>query len=305
MRIAIAGGHSKAAPGASGHLDEYACDRAYVAQLIPALQAAGHEVIDCTNEAPTANAELNTEVRLANASKADVFMAIHLNSKGQHEAEPDGSTVGTECWYHQGSGAGRELAARMSANVAASLGVRDRGAKAGTYYVLRNTSMTAVLLEVCFVDDADDAEAWHRTSWEALASAVVDAVAGSQAAAPAPAPEQPKPAPVVADKSEYSQWVADLQAECNRQGFSSQKVDGYKGPKTLAGCPTCKEGAEGNITRLMQERLISLGYDCGKRGADGDFGPKTKAAVRAFQRDRGLTQDGVVGQNTWRALLGL
>lgn len=302
MRIAIAGGHSKAAPGASGYLDEYQCDRAYVAQLIPALEAAGHEVVDCSNEAPTANAELNTEVRLANAARADIAVFVHLNAKGQHPGQDDDATIGTECYYTSGNEEGRALAEALSANVAAALGVRDRGAKTATYYVLRNTTMTAVLLEVCFVDDKDDAACWHRTPWLALTDAVVGAVGGVKAA---PAPALPAPAPVVADRSEYSQWVADLQAECNAQGFSEQKVDGYKGPKTLAGCPTCKRGAKGNITRLMQQRLISLGYGCGDKGADGDFGSKTEAAVRAFQSDRGLTVDGVVGQNTWKALLGL
>lgn len=98
-------------------------------------------------------------------------------------------------------------------------------------------------------------------------------------------------------------WVARLQAACNAQGFSNQKVDGIAGKNTLAGCPTCRKGARGNITRLIQERLNSLGYNCGK--VDGIFGDGTYVAVIAFQEAHGLTPDGVVGQNTWRALLGM
>lgn len=307
MKIAIAGGHSKAAPGAHYHIDEYECDRAYVKALIPALQAAGHSVVDCSNEKGDENSELAEEVRLANASAADVFMAFHFNSKSEHEDEPDGNTTGTECWYHQGSGPGRELAARMSANVAAALGVRDRGAKPGTFYVLRKTTMTAVLLEVCFVDDADDVAAWHRTSWDALTKAVVDAIGGAQSATSAPAPEPaPAPAPETpAAPVARDQWIAALQAECNAQGFSKQAVDGIYGPNTLAGCPTCRRGAKGGITRLLQEKLISLGYSCGGYGADGTFGAGTDASVRAFQRDHGLTQDGIVGPATWAVLLSL
>lgn len=103
----------------------------------------------------------------------------------------------------------------------------------------------------------------------------------------------------------FEQWVRDLQTECNNQGFSKQKVDGDPGAKTLEGCPTLRKGAEGNITKLAQERLISLGYDLGKHGADGDFETDTYNAVVKFQKANGLTPDGVVGQNTWRKLLNL
>lgn len=98
-------------------------------------------------------------------------------------------------------------------------------------------------------------------------------------------------------------WIARLQEECNKQGYSSQKVDGIAGKNTLAGCPTLRRGATGNITKLLQERLVTLGYNT--NGVDGIFGDGTFCAVREFQKTRGLTADGVVGQNTWRKLLGL
>lgn len=181
MKIAIAGGHSRKAQGAVGHLNEYECDRAYVAQLIPALRAAGYEVVDCSNEMGTQDAELAEEVHLANASGADLFLAVHLNA---------GGGTGTEVWYYDGDEDARKLAARMSANVASALGLRDRGAKATRdLYVLRKTTMDAVLLEVCFVDSAQDADAWHRTPWAALTKAVVDAVGGMSAPGKPSAPQ--------------------------------------------------------------------------------------------------------------------
>lgn len=101
-----------------------------------------------------------------------------------------------------------------------------------------------------------------------------------------------------------SDWIRRLQAECNAQGFSNQTVDGIPGSNTLAGCPLVKAGAQGNITKLIQERLISLGYNV-SCGADGIFGNGTKQAVIQFQQDNGLSADGIVGRDTWRVLLGL
>ena len=296
-KIAIAGGHSKKAPGAVGYLDEYKCDRAYVAKLKEALAAAGYQVVDCSNEAGDQNSELAEKVRLANASGADLFVDVHFNA---------GKGTGTEAYTYTetASAVAKEIAKRMSANVASAMGIRDRGHKQASYYVLRKTTMPAVLLEVCFVDSETDRDAWNRTSWDALTKAFVDAIGGKAASAPAAGKPASKPAAKPA--SNGGPWVGRLQAECNRQGFSDQKVDNIPGKNTLAGCPTLRIGAKGGITRLLQERLNKLGYSCGK--ADGIFGSKTYNAVRSFQRACGFKGgdiDGIVGRNTWRKLLGM
>lgn len=53
----------------------------------------------------------------------------------------------------------------------------------------------------------------------------------------------------------------------------------------------------------MQQTLIGLGYDLGPAGSDGRMGPKTKEALMAYQRSRGLKPDGVMGPLTRNALL--
>ena len=63
-----------------------------------------------------------------------------------------------------------------------------------------------------------------------------------------------------------------------------------------------KNGCEGEDVRELQTLLISLGYDCGRWGTDGDFGDATEGAVLAFQRDHGLEADGEVGPLTTAAL---
>ena len=57
----------------------------------------------------------------------------------------------------------------------------------------------------------------------------------------------------------------------------------------------------GEPVRDIQDRLLALGYRAGL-DARGEFGQATDQAVRAFQRERGLTADGEVGPETWRYL---
>lgn len=62
-----------------------------------------------------------------------------------------------------------------------------------------------------------------------------------------------------------------------------------------------RAGDEGPAVRDLQERLLRLHQYRG--GVDGWLGPSTNAAVRAFQRERGLRADGEVGPETWRTLI--
>lgn len=58
------------------------------------------------------------------------------------------------------------------------------------------------------------------------------------------------------------------------------------------------KGDSGSAVEEMQKMLIACGYSCGKWGADGDWGNGTDQAVLAFQRDHGLSVDGVYGPKT-------
>ncbi len=62
-----------------------------------------------------------------------------------------------------------------------------------------------------------------------------------------------------------------------------------------------EEGDGGQDVAQIQTRLNALGY---ATAADGEFGEATTAAVKAFQKDRGLEADGVVGAATYQALMG-
>jgi N-acetylmuramoyl-L-alanine amidase len=93
-----------------------------------------------------------------------------------------------------------------------------------------------------------------------------------------------------------------LQTELNKQFARGLKIDGIFGPRTRAALINLRAGARGNLTRVLQALLYIKGYDVGP--FDGIFGGKTETAVRAFQRAKGLTVDGIVGPQTWPTLLG-
>ena len=64
-----------------------------------------------------------------------------------------------------------------------------------------------------------------------------------------------------------------------------------------------RKGNKGAQVKTVQRILKALGYSVGGTGVDGDFGKNTEKAVKAFQADRGITADGIVGKNTWTKLL--
>ncbi|MGI6095580.1 MAG: GH25 family lysozyme [Lachnospiraceae bacterium] len=100
-------------------------------------------------------------------------------------------------------------------------------------------------------------------------------------------------------------WILRLQKELKKQGYDPGPIDGIAGPRTAAACPLLREGARGNITRLVQERLGN-DFRIGVTGGyDGIFGNGTKRAVMELQKQYRLVIDGIVGKRTWKVLLGL
>ena len=77
-------------------------------------------------------------------------------------------------------------------------------------------------------------------------------------------------------------------------------------PAPVTPTPTPKSLQRGftgsDAVRAVQKRLKELGYY--KGSADGDFGPATEEAVKAFQKANGLTADGKVGEKTLAKMNG-
>ncbi|NJL78013.1 MAG: L,D-transpeptidase family protein [Richelia sp. RM2_1_2] len=62
---------------------------------------------------------------------------------------------------------------------------------------------------------------------------------------------------------------------------------------------TLKKGAKGRDVKKLQRQLASKGYNV---SPDGDFGAKTEAIVKQFQKDKGLLSDGICGRQTYGTL---
>ncbi len=62
-------------------------------------------------------------------------------------------------------------------------------------------------------------------------------------------------------------------------------------------------GDRGKEVLDVQTRLRGQGFELGREGVDGFFGPHTQSAVLSFQQERGLLADARVGANTWRELV--
>lgn len=94
-------------------------------------------------------------------------------------------------------------------------------------------------------------------------------------------------------KTRNKKWTHWAIPACVREGGDEPM------PETK---PTLRRGSKGSYVTLAQSELFNKGYDLGKSGIDGDFGKATEAAVKAFQKDVGLTADGIIGPKTWEAL---
>lgn len=91
----------------------------------------------------------------------------------------------------------------------------------------------------------------------------------------------------------------------NRWGWMTKYFDygnAEQNEAIVLGDRTLRDGDEGEDVKALQTNLIRLGYDCGKWGADGDFGDATEIAVEKFQKDHGLTVDGIYGPKSHDAM---
>lgn len=170
-RLALDFGHSSLTPvprdtGAVGILKEDDCIRELHRYLVPELLAIGYEITVCVPEGTrTLGGSLRERVRIANASKADLFISFHFNAFSSPSAN------GTEVFVSGARSQAIGVATKILNNVC-SLGYFNRGLKYGDFYVIENTDMPAILFEGCFMTNKEDCDRFQANSKE-MAAAII------------------------------------------------------------------------------------------------------------------------------------
>ena len=165
MKIVINAGHTKfgVGYGACKYLNESVETRKIAYELMKLLADTKHTIIPAVIDSSSNN--LKDAVDLANNNNADLFVSIHLNAGGGNGSE-------AYTW----KGAKLDQAVAMCKNLD-KLGFKNRGIKDGSnLYVIKKTKCNAILIEVCFVDNQQDANLYKQNGVNKIAKAIYDAI---------------------------------------------------------------------------------------------------------------------------------
>ncbi len=147
-----------------------------VAKLLqPLLEAAGAEVL------MVRDGDLSDVAVFANLAKADYFVSIHCNAAADRKAE------GTETYIYSDSSTAKGLAQAIQTAVVGALDTDGRGVRLGPHlYVLRKTTMPALLVELAFISNPTEEQLLGNADVQRrIALAIADAMVAELGLRPA------------------------------------------------------------------------------------------------------------------------
>jgi peptidoglycan hydrolase-like protein with peptidoglycan-binding domain len=279
------------------------------------------------------------EVQAANAYGADDFISLHSDAAGTDKSNT--------LLILYTSVPGRALAENVGKYVAAKMDMRLELRYRPELYVLRQTTMPAILMEVLNHSNTTDCMRLLDNNFrQAMAESIADGYAdykeleGVVVPVPTPVPQTRARIPRVIRQARAMLSIGDeggqvgkLQVRLQQKGYDLAAdgifgpitkrmvvqfqrdnrliVDGIVGPQTWASLDketnkvriyqTVTYGDKGRTVVILQQHLNSVRQGWGI-AVDGIFGPHTDSAVRIYQRQEGLKEDGIVGRNTWTRL---
>ncbi|MEL6352134.1 MAG: N-acetylmuramoyl-L-alanine amidase [Cyanobacteria bacterium J06627_28] len=160
-------GHGGRDPGAVGinGLQEKQVVNDITPQVAQILREHGVNVV--LTRSSDVEVDLAPRVQIAERANATIFVSIHANAISM--SRPD--VNGLETFYS--SEAGQRLANTVHSTVLSEMGMRDRRVRSARFYVIRRTSMPAILVETGFVTGAEDAPNLADPAWrERMANAI-------------------------------------------------------------------------------------------------------------------------------------
>ena len=178
VKILLISGHGAGDSGAVATIDGKTYEEAnltieVVDKLAPLLRKKGAEV---TVYDKSRDAFKDYKLGTLFLGKHDYILEIHFNACVE-DYKGDGKVTGTEIYYpSKGKESGAEGA--ILKNLAA-LGFKNRGTKRGAFAVINRAAalgMPANLLEVCFIDDADDVRLYNANN-DKVAESIADGIA--------------------------------------------------------------------------------------------------------------------------------
>jgi hypothetical protein len=193
MKIVISSGHALKVRGASGYLDEVDEARRVVEEVADQLRQIDVDVVVFHDDTSTTQQEnLETIVNVHNGHERDLDVSIHFNAFEETQ-EP----MGTEVLYVSQS----DLADDVSSAIAETSDLINRGPKyRDDLYFLNQTEKPSILIEVCFVDSAADAEL-YLDSFEEICAVIAMTIARDEDEL-----EQPDSSRVLATFSGSCSW---------------------------------------------------------------------------------------------------
>ncbi|MGM0843844.1 MAG: N-acetylmuramoyl-L-alanine amidase [Bacillota bacterium] len=165
MRIIIDAGHGYSTPGkrSPSGMREYEFNRAAALAARETLLFYEKTEVYFTHS-DKEDVSLKRRTNYANRMKGDVFISIHANAFGNGWNDANG----VETYVHATKpAAALSLATSIQTRLTASTGLVNRGVKAADFHVLRETEMTAVLVECGFMTNRKEADLLKTSSFRA------------------------------------------------------------------------------------------------------------------------------------------
>ncbi len=208
-------------------------------RLARKLRSAGYQVV-MTRDSDVF-ISLGERVRIANSNPDAVFVCVHFNSATREGAN------GIETYYYSNQSAA--LAANIHRQVVGGTDTDNRGIRRRGYYVLRRTSIPAILVECGFLTNQTEARlALQSTYREKLAGLIADGVMGKR-----PPPNRPVVAGLthvaapIPQPAGYNDFVrADPERSASYSGRSSKRGSSHKKSTTSKKKKKKKSSTESN-----------------------------------------------------------